>query len=124
MSQDRTGNAQAAEALGQAATARELIRRGAALFEKAGLEYGHGTDNALDEAAWLVFAKLNLSHDQAPMVYSRAVADDDLKALEVLASRRIEERIPVAYLVNQAWFAGLEFFVDEISNRYPLLDAP
>ena len=91
----------------------QLIRDIAGRFEKAGLSYGHGTDNAIDEAAWLVFATLNLSHEQAPAVYSVAVADDDVTALQALASRRIEERIPVAYLVNQAWFAGLEFYVDE-----------
>ena len=91
----------------------QLIRDIAGRFEKAGLSYGHGTDNAIDEAAWLVFAKLNLSHEDAPTVYALAVADDDVTALRALASRRIEERIPVAYLVNQAWFAGLEFYVDE-----------
>ena len=91
----------------------QLIRDIADRFEKAGLSYGHGTDNAIDEAAWLVFAKLNLSHEEAPAVYAMAVADDDVTALQALASRRIDERIPVAYLVNQAWFAGLEFYVDE-----------
>ena len=91
----------------------QLIRDIAGRFEKAGLSYGHGTDNAIDEAAWLVFATLNLSHEDAPAVYALAVADDDVTALRALASRRIEERIPVAYLVNQAWFAGLEFYVDE-----------
>jgi ribosomal protein L3 glutamine methyltransferase len=82
-------------------------------YRQTGLIYGHGTDNPIDEAAWLVFAKLDLSHDQAPAVYSKEVADGDVRSLNALASRRIEERIPVAYLVNQAWFAGLEFFVDE-----------
>ena len=91
----------------------QLIRDIAGRFEKAGLSYGHGTDNAIDEAAWLVFAKLSLSHDEAPAVYSTAVADEDVAELQALASRRVEERIPVAYLVNQAWFAGLEFYVDE-----------
>ena len=91
----------------------QLIRDIAGRFEKAGLSYGHGTDNAIDEAAWLVFATLNLSHEDAPAVYAMAVADEDVTALRALASRRIEERIPVAYLVNQAWFAGLEFYVDE-----------
>ena len=91
----------------------QLIRDIADRFEKAGLSYGHGTDNAIDEAAWLVFAKLNLSHEEAPAVYAMAVADDDVTALQAVASRRIDERIPVAYLVNQAWFAGLEFYVDE-----------
>ena len=84
----------------------QLIRDIAGRFEKAGLSYGHGTDNAIDEAAWLVFATLNLSHEDAPAVYAMAVADEDVTALRALASRRIEERIPVAYLVNQAWFAG------------------
>ena len=91
----------------------QLIRDIASRFEKAGLSYGHGTDNAIDDAAWLVFAKLNLSHEDAPAAYSMAVSDDDGTALQALASRRIDERIPMAYLVNQAWFAGLEFYVDE-----------
>jgi len=91
----------------------QLIRDIAGRFETAGLSFGHGTDNAIDEAAWLVFAKLNLSHEEAPAAYSMAVADDDVAALQALASRRIDERIPVAYLVNQAWFAGLQFYVDE-----------
>jgi ribosomal protein L3 glutamine methyltransferase len=91
----------------------QLIRDIAGRFEEAGLSYGHGTDNAIDEAAWLVFAKLNLSHEDAPAAYSMAVSDDDVTALQALASRRIDERIPMAYLVNQAWFAGLEFYVDE-----------
>ena len=91
----------------------QLIRDIAARFEAAGLSYGHGTDNPTDEAAWLVFAQLNLSHDEAPAVYSKDVADGDARAIQALALRRIEERVPVAYLVNQAWFAGLEFFVDE-----------
>jgi ribosomal protein L3 glutamine methyltransferase len=94
-------------------TVEQLIRDIAARFEVADLAYGHGTDNAVDEAAWLVFAVLGLSHDDAPGVYANQVRDDETAAVLALAARRIDERIPVAYLVNQAWFAGLEFYVDE-----------
>ena len=91
----------------------QTIRKVADRFEQAGLAYGHGTDNAIDEAAWLVFATLGLSHDDAPAAYARAVADADLASIEALATRRIEERIPLAYLLGEAWFCGLPFFVDE-----------
>ena len=95
------------------ATVEDLIRRIAVEFEAADLSYGHGTDSALDEAAWLVFAHLGLSHDDAAAAYARPVDPHDLAALDKLLRRRIDERIPVAYLVNQAWFAGLEYYVDE-----------
>jgi len=91
----------------------QLIRTIAARFDTAELSYGHGTDNSLDEAAWLVFAALKLSHDDAPAVYSMAVEEQQVATVTQLAERRINERLPLAYLLNQAFFAGHEFYVDE-----------
>ena len=91
----------------------QLIRDIAGRFEAADLTFGHGTDNAVDEAAWLVFSVLGLAHGEAPAVYAKVVSDDEIAKVSKLAARRVDERMPVAYLINQAWFAGLEFYVDE-----------
>ena len=91
----------------------QLIRQTADRFDAARLTYGHGTDNPVDEAAWLVFAHLGLSHDDTSGAYSRAVTANELEDFETLVERRIHEHVPVAYLVNEAWFAGMRFYVDE-----------
>ena len=91
----------------------QLILRIADRFEAAQLSYGHGTDNAIDEAGWLVFAVLDLEYRDVPAVYERHVMETEIADADALATRRVDERVPLAYLLNQAWFAGLEFYVDE-----------
>jgi len=91
----------------------QLIRDIATRFEAAALTYGHGTDNPLDEAAWLVFASLGLSHDDAPAAYGDEVSETHRREALDIAERRIAGRVPLAYLLKQAFFAGYEFYVDE-----------
>ncbi|MEM1175787.1 MAG: 50S ribosomal protein L3 N(5)-glutamine methyltransferase [Pseudomonadota bacterium] len=94
-------------------TAGELIDEVAEHFRTAKLTYGHGTDNPDDEAAWLVFSVLGLSFSDGPDAYDRAASSGELARVRELAKRRADERRPLAYLLNEAWFCGLEFFVDE-----------
>ncbi|MEX1197043.1 MAG: 50S ribosomal protein L3 N(5)-glutamine methyltransferase [Pseudohongiellaceae bacterium] len=81
-------------------------------FAAQDLFYGHGTDNALDEAYYLVFAALELDFSDTDLELQRPLPQDDQERIERLAHRRIRERLPVAYLVGEAWFAGLPFHVD------------
>jgi len=87
-------------------TLRELIRRTARQFRAAKLHFGHGTDNARDEAAFLVLRGLGLPFSEN---LDRKV---DAKRVEKLIARRIGERIPAAYLLNEAWLDGQRFYVD------------
>ncbi len=82
-------------------------------FRAARLCYGHGTDNARDEAAFLVLRALGLPFDCAPEVLDEPVSQVQGRRLADLTRRRIRERRPVAYLLQEAWFAGLRFHVDE-----------
>jgi ribosomal protein L3 glutamine methyltransferase len=91
----------------------DLIRCGARAFERAGLAYGHGMDNATDEAAALVFHALALDHAQAAAAYGQQPAAPDVARVLALFDERIARRVPAAYLMGRMWFAGLEFEVDE-----------
>lgn len=86
-------------------------------FEQADLYYGHGTDNPWDEAVYLVFTVLEIAFEQddadAKALEAREIGEIDLQHIQALAEQRIKQRVPMAYLVKQAWFAGLPFYVDE-----------
>ena len=90
----------------------DLIRYGGSRFNEAGLPFGHSYDNALDEATQLVLHALHLPHDLSPIYgASRVTAAEQAKVLD-LFQRRIDERVPAAYLTGEAWFAGLSFKSD------------
>ncbi len=103
-------------------TIRDFLRWGASEFTAANLFYGHGTDNPWDEAEILVLHALHLTPPLAnEWLDSRLTRSERERVVENLA-RRIEERIPAAYITGQAWFAGLPFSVDErvLVPRSPL----
>ena len=88
------------------------IRYGASRFGAAGLTFGNSYDNALDEATQLVLHALHLPHDLPPAYGQARVTADEQRAILSLFNRRIDERIPSAYLTGEAWFAGLSFKSD------------
>ncbi len=91
-------------------TLQKLIERTERQFKAARLHYGHGTDNAHDEAAFLVLRALRLPFE-VPL--TQEVAQAGHKKVESLIRRRIKERIPAAYLLNEAWLDGCAFYVDQ-----------
>jgi len=96
-----------------AMTVEQLMQRGAAQLQAASLCYGHGSDNALDEAAELVFFAAGLRHQDAPGIYSQVLSNEQVLGALSLIQQRIDRRVPAAYLTHRMWFAGHEFYVDE-----------
>jgi ribosomal protein L3 glutamine methyltransferase len=105
-------------------TIADLIRWGASRFNEAGLFFGHGTDNAIDEAAALVLHALHLPPDlHASWLQSHTTAEERERVLQLI-QRRIDERLPLPYLTGDAWFAGLRFLVspDVLIPRSPIAE--
>ncbi len=90
----------------------DLIRYGASRFQAAGLTFGHSYDNAIDEATQLTLHALHLPHDLGPAYGQARVTLAEKEDVLALFLRRIEERVPAAYLTGEAWFAGLSFGSD------------
>jgi len=105
-------------------TIRDFIRLAASRFQEAGLCYGHGTDNAWDEAVTLILHSLHLPYDLAPGVLDAHLLLSEREKIAGLISQRIEKRLPIPYLTHEAWFAGLPFYVDErvLVPRSPLAE--
>src|SRR5438132_3918243 len=94
-------------------TVRDLVRWGASRFAEAGLYFGHGTDNALDEAFHLVLHALKLPPDLPAVYLEAAVTPSERSAVLKLLRTRVRTRKPAAYLIGEIQFAGLPFYVDE-----------
>lgn len=105
-------------------TIRDLIRWGASRFNAAGLSFGHGTDNAFDEARALLCHALHLPFRFADDYLGARLTPGEREAVATLFDTRIESRKPAAYLTHEAWFAGLPLYVDErvLVPRSPLAE--
>jgi len=88
------------------------------------LHYGHGTDNPFDEAVYLVLGALGIPFDSDDSILDAELEDSKVQSVHDLIRRRIREHIPVAYLINEAWFCGLSFYIDErvLVPRSPLAE--
>jgi ribosomal protein L3 glutamine methyltransferase len=94
-------------------TAESLIASLQRRLTRAKVFFGHGTGNARDEAAALVYFVMRLPHGSPPRVLKRRATAAQLARIDALLERRITERVPLPYLTHEAWFAGLRFYVDE-----------
>lgn len=97
----------------QLSTVRDLLRFAVSRFTEAGLSFGHGSDNAYDEAVYLILHTLKLPLDRLePFLDARLVDEEIRQVLDVLA-RRVNLRTPAAYLTREAWLGEYRFYVDE-----------
>jgi ribosomal protein L3 glutamine methyltransferase len=94
-------------------TIRDMLRWAISRFNESGLFYGHGTDNAWDEALNLILRALHLPHDTDPRMLDARITPAERKHLQQLIEQRTQQRVPVPYLIHEAWFAGLPYYVDE-----------
>lgn len=105
-------------------TLSDVLQQVSAALEQAPVYFGHGTDNAWDEAVQLVLGAMGLPADAPAGHLSDTITPDQLAAVERLLGRRITELKPLPYLLGKAWFAGLEFRCDEraIIPRSPIAE--
>lgn len=97
----------------QLKSAKDVIRWAASQFSEAKLDFGHGMSTAIDEAVYLVLRGLHLPVDTPAIYWDGLLTEPEKQQLYSLLARRITERLPAAYIIQEGWFAGLSFFVDE-----------
>ncbi|MGE5097051.1 MAG: 50S ribosomal protein L3 N(5)-glutamine methyltransferase, partial [Betaproteobacteria bacterium] len=94
-------------------TVRALLEETVERFEQAGLGYGHGTTNAVDEAAWLILHALGHPLNELHPHLDDALDESQWKSARALVDRRVRTRKPAAYLTHEAWLGPHSFYVDE-----------
>jgi ribosomal protein L3 glutamine methyltransferase len=94
-------------------TLRDLLRHAVTRFNRAELFFGHGSSNAYDEAAFLLLHALKLPLDRLEPFLDARLLPEEIEALLKIIERRAVERVPAAYIAQEAWLAGYRFYVDE-----------
>lgn len=102
----------AAAAIDELSTCRDFLRWGESCLRRGGVFLGHGFEDPWDEVAQLLFFVLHLPADSDPRILDAKLLREERARLVTLLCRRVNERIPVAYLVNEAWFCGMPFAVN------------
>ena len=126
-----------AQILTELSSIRDWLRYAVSRFEDSDVFFGHGTSNAYDEAIWLIFGFLHLPHDTIDNFLDAYLTGKEKKDLLFLIEKRIKDKIPTAYLLNEAWLRDYKFYVDErvivprsliaeslSENLYPWIDDP
>ena len=93
-------------------TVRDLLRHAVTRFNREKLFFGHGSENAFDEAAYLILHTLSLPLDQLEPFLDAKLLPEEIVAVLDIIDRRVTERIPAAYLTNEAWLQGYSFYVE------------
>jgi ribosomal protein L3 glutamine methyltransferase len=93
-------------------TLRDWLRFAVSRFNEAKLFFGHGSDNAFDEAAYLILHTLHLPLDRLDPFLDASLTHAEAEQVKTVIERRVRERIPAAYLTHEAWLAGSRFYVD------------
>src|ERR1035437_2543144 len=101
------------ELLNELITLRDWLRYAISRFNEAGLFFGHGCDNATDEAAWLILHTLHLPHNNLDPFLDARLTHAERLAVHHILQQRIARRLPTAYLTNEAWLGEFSFYVDE-----------
>ncbi len=94
-------------------TIRDWLRFTVSQFEASDIFFGHGTDNAYDEAVWLILSSLHLPHDTLNNFLDARITSVERSNLAILIEQRIINHTPTAYLLKEAWLQGFKFYVDE-----------
>ncbi|MBT9539355.1 50S ribosomal protein L3 N(5)-glutamine methyltransferase [Thiobacillus sp.] len=94
-------------------TLRDWLRFAVSRFNESKLFFGHGSDNAFDEAAYLILHTLHLPLDRLDPFLDASLTHAEAEQVKTVIERRVRERIPAAYLTHEAWLAGSRFYVDE-----------
>lgn len=94
-------------------TVRDWLRFAVSRFNEARLCFGHGSDNAFDEAAYLILHTLHLPLDRLDPFLDASLTHGESEQVQAIIERRVKERLPAAYLTREAWLAGHRFYVDE-----------